>query len=282
MQTNTKNILKRLFQFGGESDFGKTGNTIIAVAGLCVTFCLWWLISIFEIIPTKILPNPIDVIKSLGPLFSDYYLFSNTWFTVKLNLLSYFWAILLSFPIGFAIGLIPFLNVFIGKYINVLRFSPLNAVTALFIAVFGLVFSMKVYFLTVAIMIYIIPEIVNVINNLQNPSNVKDHIYLQTIDTLGATSWQKFRYVYWPYVTSNVANSIINLFGISYSYVVVAELIYKDGNVTGLGSMINTMIRQSKMPEAFAALFIIMIIGYVQDLILSKAMKKLFPYKYKS
>lgn len=273
-------ILKRLFKFGGDSDFGKVGNTIIAIAGLCVTIFLWWLVSVLEIIPTKILPNPIDVARSVGTLFTDYYLIANTWFTVKLNLLSYFWAILLSFPIGFAIGLVPFLNVFIGKYINVLRFSPLNAVTALFIAIFGLVFSMKVYFLTVAIMIYIIPEIVNVINNLQNPSNVKDNIYLQTIDTLGATSWQKFRYVYWPYVTSNVANSIINLFGISYSYVVVAELIYKDGNVTGLGSMINTMIRQSKMPEAFAALFIIMIIGYIQDLILSKLMKKLFPYKY--
>lgn len=273
-------MIKKLFKFGGESDFGKLGNAIIALLGLCVTIFLWWVISVFEIIPSKILPNPFDVIKSVKTLFTEYYLISNTWFTVKLNLLSYFWAILLSFPIGFAIGLIPFLNVFIGKYVNVLRFSPLNAVTALFIACFGLMFSMKVYFLTVAIMIYIIPEIVNVINNLQNPSNVKDNVYLQTINTLGATNWQKFKYVYWPYVTSNVANTIISLFGISYSYVVVAELIYKDGNITGLGAMINTMIRQAKMPEAFAALFIIMIIGYIQDIILSKVVKKMFPYKY--
>lgn len=273
-------MFKKLFKFGGNSDFGKKGNLIIALSGLFLTIMLWYLISYFEIVPTKILPSPFKVIGSIGGLFTDYHLLSNIWFTIRLNLMSYFWAILLSFPIGFAIGLIPFLNTFIGKYINALRFSPLNALTALFIAIFGLTFSMKVYFLTVAIMIYIIPEIVNVINNLQNPKNVKDNVYLQTIETLNATNWQKFKYVYWPYVTSNVSKTIIGLFGISYSYVVVAELIYKDGMVTGLGSMINTMIRQSKMPEAFAALFIIIIIGYVQDVLLEKACKKLFPYKY--
>ena len=271
---------KTLFKFGGDSNFGKIGNAIIGIAGLILTIFLWWVIAYFEIIPPKILPSPFKVIGSIGSLFNDYHLLSNIWFTIKLNLMSYFWAILLSFPIGFAIGLIPFLNVFIGKYINALRFSPLNALTALFIAIFGLAFSMKVYFLTVAIMIYIIPEIVNVINNIQNPKNVKDNVHLQTIETLGASNWQKFKYVYWPYVTCNVSKSIISLFGISYSYVVVAELIYKDGTITGLGSMINTMIRQSKMPEAYAALFIIMIIGYFQDIILEKLCKKIFPYKY--
>lgn len=273
-------MIKKLFKFGGNSDFGKLNNTIIAISGLILTILIWYLISLFEIVPSKILPSPFKVIGSIDGLITNYYLFSNIWFTIKLNLMSYFWAIILSFPIGFAIGLIPFLNTFIGKYINALRYSPLNALTALFIAIFGLAFSMKVYFLTVAIMIYIIPEIVNVINNLQNPKNVKDNVHLQTIETLGATNWQKFKYVYWPYVTSNVSKTIISLFGISYSYVVVAELIYKDGVITGLGSMINTMIRQSKMPEAYAALFIIMIIGYVQDIILERISKKIFPYKY--
>lgn len=172
------------------------------------------------------------------------------------------------------------MNLFIGKYINALRFTPMTAVTALFISIFGLAFSMKVWFLTIAISIFITPEIVNRINDLQNPNNVKDNVYLQTIQTLGATNWQKFKYVYFPYVTSNVANSLIGLLGISYSYVVVAELIYKDGNITGIGSMINTMIRQAKMPEAFALLFLIIAIGYLQDFIFNKLAKILFPYKY--
>ena len=128
-------------------------------------------------------------------------------------------------------------------------------------------------------MIYIIPAVVNKINDLQNPMNDKDNVYLQTIKTLGSSNWQKFRYVYFPYVTSGVVNSVIDLCAISYTYVVIAEMIYKDGTVTGLGAMINTMVRQSRMPEAFALLFLIVAIGYLQDFIFTKLSKKLFPYK---
>ena len=155
----------------------------------------------------------------------------------------------------------------------------MTAITAIFISIFGLTFNMKVWFLTVAIMIYIIPAVVNKINDLQNPKNDKDNVYLQTIQTMGASTWQKFRYVYWPYVTSGVVDTCIDLLAISYTHVVVAEMIYKDGTITGIGAMINTMIRQSRMPEAFALLFLIIAIGFLQDFIFKKLSKKLFPYK---
>ena len=79
-------------------------------------------------------------------------------------------------------------------------------------------------------------------------------MYLQTIRTLGGSNWQKFKYVYFPYVTRNISNEIINLTGISWSYVVICELLYKDGSISGIGAMINNMMRQSYVPEAYALL----------------------------
>ena len=273
-------MFKRLFKFGGDSDFGKKGNAIIGISGLVLTILLWWLISYFEIIPPKILPSPFKVIGSIGSLFNEYHLLANIWFTLKMNWEAYFFAIILSFPIAFLIGTIPFMNVFIGRYIAALRFTPLPVLTALFISIFGLCFQMKVWFLVVAIMIFMIPEIVNTINNLQNPNNVKDNVYLQTINTLGSTNWQKFKYVYFPYVTSNVYSTLVSLMGISFSYVTISELIYKDGLINGMGAMINTMIRQSYMPEAYMLIFLIVLIGFLQDKILMFVGKKLFPYKF--
>ena len=272
-------MFKKLFKFGGESDFATVNNTIISVIGFAIILFAWHLISVNEIIPTNILPDPFKVIGSFGNLFTEYCLIPNTWFTVKMNLMCYVYAILLSFPIGFLIALYPINNILLGKYITAFRFIPLPALTGLFIAIFGLTFGMKTWFLTVAIMIYIIPAVVNKINDLQNPNNDKDNVYLQTIKTLGASNWQKFRYVYLPYVTSGVANSVIDLCAISYTYVVIAEMIYKDGTITGIGAMINTMVRQSRMPEAFALLFLIVAIGYLQDFVFTKLNKKLFPYK---
>lgn len=269
-------MLKKLFKFGGSSDFGTVPNAVITIVGLSVIILAWHMISAYEIVPTKILPDPFKVIGSIPSLISEYSLFANIWYTVKLNLSCYFYAILIAFPIGFLMSLYPINNILLGKYSNALRYLPMPAITGIFIAIFGLTFGMKTSFLTVCILIYIIPTIVNKVNDLQNPSNVKDNVYLQTIKTLGANNWQKFRYVYLPYVTSGVANDIVNLSAVSYSYVVICEMIYKDGTISGIGALINTMVRQSYMAEAFALLFIIIIIGCLQDFLFTQLAKKLF------
>jgi len=274
------NLFKKLFKFGGDSDFGVLNNSIITVIGFTIIIMLWHFIAAFELVSPKVLPDPFNVITSIGGLITDNHLFANIWFTVKLNLMCYVYAILLSLPIGFFLALYPINNILFGKSINSVRFLPLPAVSSIFIVIWGLTFEMKTWFLTVAIMIYIIPTVVNKINDLQNPSNVKDNVYLQTIQTLGANKWQKFRYVYFPYVTSGIVNDIINLTAISYTYVVIAEMIYKDGSISGIGALINTMIRQSYMAEAFALLFIIIIIGTLQDMAFTYFSKKLFPFKY--
>lgn len=272
-------MFKKLFKFGGESDFGLMNNIIISVIGFAIILFGWHFISVYEIIPTNILPDPFKVIGSYGTLYSDYHLFGNAWFSIKMNLLCYIYAIVLSLPIGFLITLYPIFNLLIGRYTTSVRFLPLPAITGIFIAIFGLTFHMKVWFLTIALMVYIIPAVVNKVNDLQNPKNDKDNVYLQTIKTLGASNWQKFRYVYFPYVTSGVADTCRDLLAVSWTYVTIAELIYKDGTITGLGAMINSMVRQSHMPEVYALLVLIIVIGFTQDFIFGKLIKKLFPYK---
>lgn len=270
---------KKLFKFGGNSDFGTLWNIIISLIGFTFIILCWHFIAVYEIIPTKILPDPFKVITSFGTLYSYNHLFANAWFTVKMNLLCYIYAIALSLPIGFFIALYPVTNLLIGRYITSARFLPMAAITGIFVSIFGLTFNMKVWFLTVALMIYLIPAVANKVNELQNPKNDKDNVYLQTITTLGASNWQKFRYVYLPYVLGGISDTCIDLLAISYTYVTIAELIYKDGQVTGIGALINTMVRQSRMPEAFALLFLIIAIGFIQDLLFKKLNKKLFPYK---
>lgn len=272
-------MFKRLFKFGGDSNFGKLGNTVITVAGVTIIIFLWHLVAKNEIVPTKILPDPFKVIGSIGALVTENDLFGNLWYTVRLNLSSYFYAILIAFPIAFILGVFPVFDVLFGRYASALRFIPCPSLTGIFIAIFGLTFTTKAAFLTFAIVIFMIPEIVNKIHDLQNPKNDKDNVYLQTAHTLGMSAWQKMRYVYIPYVTSGVYNSLVGLTGISYSYVVISELIYKDGAVSGIGALINTMTRQSNMAEAYALILIVIAVGCLQDFIFRKLGKVLFKFK---
>lgn len=272
-------MLKRLFKFGGNSDFGKLGNTIITIIGVSIIIYCWHLIAKNEIIPTKILPDPFKVIASFSTLFTENDLLPNLIYTIKLNLSSYFYAVLIAFPVAFILGVFPVFDVLFGKYASALRFIPCPSLIGIFVAIFGLTFTTKAAFLTFAIVIFMIPEIVNTIHDLQNPKNDKDNVYLQTAHTLGMSAWQKMRYVYIPYVTSNVYSSLVGLTGISYSYVVISELIYKDGTVNGIGALINTMTRQSHMAEAYALILTVIAVGCLQDLIFRKLGKILFKFK---
>ena len=272
-------MLKKLFKFGGDSNFGKLGNTTITIIGVTIIVFVWHLIAKYEIIPTKILPDPFKVIGSISGLITENDLFANLWYTIRLNLSSYLYATLIAFPLAFILGLFPVFDVLFGKYASALRFIPCPSLIGIFVAIFGLTFSTKAAFLTFAIVIFMIPEIVNTIHNLQNPKNDKDNVYLQTAHTLGMSSWQKLKYVYIPYVSSSVYNSLVGLTGISYSYVVISELIYKDGTINGIGSLINTMTRQSHMAEAYALILIVIAVGCLQDLIFRKLGKILFKFK---
>ncbi|MCQ2249672.1 MAG: hypothetical protein MJZ66_01040 [Bacteroidales bacterium] len=272
--------VKELFKIGGQPNLSKSTSSIITVSGIFLILALWQLVCSLGLIPDKILPSPLAVITSYGSLFSEYDALPNAWYSIKLNLLAYFWAILISLPFGFFISLYPINNMIIGKYINSIRYLPIPAMSGIFIAIFGLTFGMKTSFLTFSLLIYILPAVANKVNDLQNPTNDKDFVYLQTIQTLGATQWQKFRYVYFPYVTRNISQEIITLTGISWSYIVIVEMLYKDGAVSGIGALIQTMTRMSKMPEVYALLILVIVIGILQDILLKYLDKLIFPSKY--
>lgn len=270
----------RLFQFGGDTNIGKVPTIITTLIGVVMIILAWHCVTYFGLVPTKILPNPFDVIASFKPLVTDYNMLGNAWYSIKLNLIAYVYAILIALPLGFIIALYPINNILIGKYVNSVRYLPIPAMSGIFIAIFGLTFGMKSAFLAFSLLIYILPEVANRVNALQNPSNDKDYVFLQTMKTLGGTNWQTFKYVYFPYVTRSVSESIITLTGISWSYICIAEMLYKDGSCSGIGAMINTMMRQSAMPEAYALLFTVVLIGFTQDWLLKALDKILFPSKY--
>jgi NitT/TauT family transport system permease protein len=184
----------------------------------------------------------------------------------------------LALPLGFAIGMIPLFNSLFRKYFEALRYLPLPTVSGIFISIFGLAFGMKASFLAFGIFIFALPSVVGKVMDLQNPSNVKDNVFLQTAKTMGMTTGQTFRYVYFPYVMEKVYDDIRSLVAISYTYVVIAESLNKVG---GIGAMISTFTRQSRTAEIYALLFIIVLIGLLQDKVF-KAMKPLiFPHTRK-
>lgn len=263
----------KYLQFGGT--LSKKDNTIIGIIGAISLLLLWFIVTLLGIINAGILPSPISVIKTIPELITEYHLFGNIAKTVGLNLMGYVIALTIAIPLGFIIGIYPLPNALFRKYFEALRYLPLPTVSGIFISIFGLGFGMKASFLAFGILIFALPSVIGKVLDLQNPKNEKDNVYLQTAKTLGMTNWQTFRYVYWPYTIEKVYEDIRSLVAISYTYVVIAESLNKVG---GIGAMISTFTRQSRMPEIYALLFVIVLVGITQDFIFKKLNPIFFPH----
>ncbi|WP_299260080.1 ABC transporter permease subunit [uncultured Aquimarina sp.] len=217
-----------------------------------------------------LLPSPIKVIKAFPDLNQNDDVIGNTFYSIKLNFLGYLVAILVSIPIGFLLGLIPLFRGLFSQIINSYRFIPLTAVTGIFIMWLGLGSDMKVSFLAFGIIVYLIPVVIQRIDEVQN-------VYLNTVFTLGATSWQTIKTVYMPYVFSKIIDDIRVLTAISWTYITIVEMLNKGG---GIGELIWTAKRQSRIDKAFAILIIIVVIGILQDRLFVMIDRILFPYKH--
>lgn len=224
------------------------------------------------IITRAIIPPPLDVIKSFKELHFKDFVVKETLYSLELNILGYLEAIIISIIFGFIIALIPFFRALLSRWVNAVRFIPLTAVTGLFIAWFGIASNMKIQFLTFGIFVYLLPVVVQRIDEVQK-------ILLQTAFTLGASKWQMIKTVYFPSVASKIIDDIRVLTAISWTYIIIAEMLNQTG---GIGALIHLSGRQSRLDKVFALLIIIILIGIIQDRLFAWADKKLFKYKYQA
>ena len=130
---------------------------------------------------------------------------------------------------------------------------------------------MKVHFLAFGIFIYLLPVIVQRIDDVSS-------VYLKTVYTLGASNWQTIKSVYLPYVTSKAIDDVRVLTAISWTYIIVAEML---GNEGGIGSLIWRIgQRQGRMDKVYVLLILIILIGVCQDKIFKMLDRHFFPHKY--
>lgn len=306
-------MLNSLFKLRG--DLSRTQSLLLGVIGFILLILLWWALAeslavkrpIIEGYDTQLpssldstttinmdslaradsiayatatefekvyplLPTPMQVVNSVPELVGEDKLFPNTLRSVWLNLQGYLWAILISIPIGFVLGLFPIFRGLFSKPVDALRFLPLTALTGLFITWFGIYDEMKIAFLAFGIIVYLLPVVVQRIHEVND-------VYIKTVFTLGAKDWQTIKSVYIPSVMSKLMDDIRVLTAISWTYIIIAELLNRQG---GVGSLIYVKARQGQIEKVFAILFVIIIVGFLQDRIFAYIDKRLFPHKYQN
>lgn len=243
----------------------------VEVAGGLLFFTIWLLLTEGGLVPPTILPSPLKVAAAVPEMFLKNNLFRHLGYSLLLNFLGYLEAVMIAVPLGFLIGLYAPPRAVSERLLTAMRFLPLTAVMPIMILWFGISHGMKVHFLALGILVYLLPVIVQRIDEVSP-------VYMDMAKTLGARDWQKIRTITMPYVFSRVSDDIRVLVAISWTYIVIAEAVNLDEG--GLGAMIARSDRQSRPDKTFALVIIILVVGFIQDKVWLALDKKRFPHKY--
>lgn len=256
--------------FAIRGTLSKQAQNIIEIAGILCLLLGWYLVCTLGGVPPSILPSPVDVLTSVPELHFKDAMVRNLGYSMYLNIAGYVEAVAICVPIGFLIGLFPLFKGLFNRQVDAIRFIPLTAITGLFIVWFGIEDLMKIQFLAFGIIVYLLPVVIERINGVET-------VYQQTAFTLGASTWQTIRTVFFPAVFSKLFDDIRVLVAISWTYIIVAEMVNKTG---GIGALLYSAARQSRIDKVFALLFLIVIVGFIQDKVFKALDRKLFPYKH--
>jgi len=241
-------------------------SRLLAVAGLTTFLVVWGVLSYGNIVPSVILPSPTEVLRAFPVLHFEEALVRSAWGSFRRVTMGFALAATVSIPLGIVMGTFPVVKHFFNPLLDPLRFLPISALVPLFIVWFGIDEMQKIVFLFVGIFVYMLPLVVDAVDNVEE-------VYLQTATTLGATRGQLIRHVLIPGSLPAIGEALRVMNGIGWTYVIMAEVINAR---YGLGYLITTAGKRSHVDQIFALVLVILCIGVVTDWMIKMLNRQLF------
>jgi ABC-type nitrate/sulfonate/bicarbonate transport system permease component len=247
---------------------------LIGVGAMAFVVLIWWLATRGNgaedrLISPVILPSPAEVIRSFPSLLHERALVESIAATLKRVLVGFGIAVLVGVPLGIAAGSWRVVEAAGAPLALFGRNLPVAALIPLTILWFGIDETQKVMFIFIATVPFVYSDAASAI------AGVPDR-YVETAQTLGASSFQIVRKMLVALALPDIYNSLRHLFGLAFGYIMLAELINAQH---GLGYLLMTSQRRGLSEHIILILIVIGLLAFGIDRLLFWFQRGLFPYR---
>jgi ABC-type nitrate/sulfonate/bicarbonate transport system permease component len=252
----------------------KLTRQAVGAAGLGIVLLVWWLITLGataeeRLVSPVILPSPGEVFRSFPVLLNERALLQSIAATLRRVLVGFGLAAIVGVPLGIVAGSWRLIESAGAPLALFGRNLPVAALIPLTILWFGIDETQKVMFIFIACVPFVYSDVVAAI------ASVPDR-YVETAQTLGASSFQIIRKVLVALALPDIYNSLRHLFGLAFGYIMLAELINAKH---GLGYLLMTSQRRGLSEHIILILIIIGLLAYGIDRVLFWFQRGLFPFR---
>jgi ABC-type nitrate/sulfonate/bicarbonate transport system permease component len=241
-------------------------NTLIVVA----------IAATWEFISSKsnplFVPSIKDVIENFITLIGNGMLFKSIWMSFYRITVATVISVVISLPLALLVYSSKLLDKILTPITNMLRYLPVTAFYPLLILWVGINEEMKITFLFCATIFYFLPSIILCIKEV-------DERLIDTGYTMGMNKYDIITKIVLPYTLPSIYKSILMMYGIGWTYIVVAEM---TNATSGLGYLINIGSARGRTDMVFMSIITIMLISCLVDRIGNKYIERKFTWKFNS
>jgi ABC-type nitrate/sulfonate/bicarbonate transport system permease component len=177
--------------------------------------------------------------------------------------------VLIGVPLGVLMGASPYLNALLSPLVDPFRSAPIVALLPVLVMWLGIGELMKIVFLFLGAVVYLIPMVRDAIVAVPN-------VYWLSVRDIGATPWEAVRHAVLPMAMPRIADGVIVSVSVMWTYITVAEYVNAK---QGLGHLIQSARRFSAMDQVFVGILVIIALALLTYALMSALKRKLYPWE---
>lgn len=240
----------------------------LVAASLVLPLIAWAIVAEAGVVSPIFLPSPLEVAKAGQELISSGQLGTDAWASIRRIALGFGLALVVSIPLGLAMGTFRSMNALFEPIIGFVRYMPAPAFLSLMVIWLGLGEQPKIALIFVGTVFFNTLMTANLV--WQVPSEM-----IRVAFTLGAGNATVFRKVIFPYALPGIIDAARVNLAAAWALIIVAELLAAE---EGLGVRITRAQRFLNTDQIFFILIVIGVIGLTCDILLRIMRNRVAPW----
>lgn len=228
----------------------------------------WSAATYGELVSTRFLPTPHEVLLAAIKLSEDGSLFHHIWASLRVVLTGFVLSSIAAMPLGILMGSFRIVQAAMEPVMNFVRYLPVTSMIPLLILWVGIGFEQKIAVIFIGTFFQQIIMFADVSAQVS-----KDMVNVSY--TLGASRPQVVSRVLVPATLPGVMDTLRVTMGWAWTYLVVAELVAAN---SGLGYLSLQAMRGLRVDIIFLAILVIGLLGLTTDAIFRALRKLLLPW----
>ena len=244
-------------------------KVLFKILFLVAVLAIWWLASLL-VGNSLFLPSPYETFMMLVELFKTGAFFKHLGSSFARVTGGVVIAALISIPLGMTIAWYKHVGKICKPIVDSLRYIPVTCFSPMLVLLLGIDEKMKITFIVIAAMFSFLPTVI--MTCMEPADKLKETAY-----TMGFSYPRMLLHCFIPYITPSLLKSFITLYGVGWTYVIIAEV---NNTQYGLGHLMYIGSARGKTAMVFAAIVIIIAVSYLFDKLANAIVNRTFKWRY--